>query len=95
MHPNKLKKQLVVSFSETGKIGADSGALHKEFFEDTLKEMNVRLFDGEECTHIPKKDYNLEVHFEMAGMLVVHSLLEEGPGMEGGCSTGPGNCGAT
>lgn len=75
VHPNKLRRQLLVSFSETGEIGADSGALRKEFFEDTLKEMNVRLFDGEECTRIPKKDYNLEVHFEMAGMLVAHSLL--------------------
>ena len=80
MHPNKLRKQLVVSFSETGEIGADSGALRKEFFEDSLKEMNVRLFDGEEYTRIPKKDYNLDVHFEMAGMLVAHSLLQEGPG---------------
>lgn len=79
-HPDKLRKQLMVSFSETGEIGADLGALRKEFFEDTLKEMNTRLFDGEKWARVSKKDYNLEVQFEMAGMLVAHSLLQEGPG---------------
>lgn len=80
VRPAKLRKQLVVNFSETGEIGADSGALRKEFLEDALKEMNLSLFDGEESTRIPKKDYNLQMHFEMAGMLVAHSVLQEGPG---------------
>lgn len=77
----KLKKQLVVSFTETGEVGADSRALRKEFFEDALKEANRRLFDGEDDNHIPKKDYTLKVLFELAGMLVAHSVLQEGPGL--------------
>ena len=80
VRPEKLRKQLVVSFSKTGEIGADSGALRKEFFEDALKEANERLFDGEDYTRIPKKDYTLQVLFELAGMLVAHSVLQEGPG---------------
>ncbi len=69
-----------MSFSKTGEIGADSGALRKEFFEDALKELNRRLFDGADNTRIPKKDYTLQVLFELAGMLVAHSVLKEGPG---------------
>lgn len=80
VRPEKLRKQLVVSFSETGEIGADSGALRKEFFEDALKEANKRLFDGEDYARIPKKDYTLQVVFELVGMLSAHSILQEGPG---------------
>ena len=82
----KLAKQLVVSFTETGELGADSGALRKEFFEDVLREANRRLFDGEDHNRIPKKDYTLKVTFELAGMLVAHSVLQDGPGLP--CLTG-------
>lgn len=81
LRKEKLKKQLAVSFTETGEVGADSGALRKEFFEDALKEANTRLFDGEADNRIPKKDYSLKVLFELAGMLVAHSVLQEGPGL--------------
>ena len=72
--PQKLKKQLVVQFNDTGEIGADGGALRKEFFEDVLKEANARLFEGEDRNRVPKKDCNLEYLFTMAGMLVAHSV---------------------
>lgn len=59
----KLTKQLVMSFTETGELVADSGSLRNEFFEDALKETNQRLFDGEDDNCIPKKDYTLKVNF--------------------------------
>jgi len=42
--PQKLQKVLVIRFE--GEVGANGGALRKEFFEDALKEMNHRLFEG-------------------------------------------------
>ena len=81
VRPEKLTRQLVVSFTETGEIGADSGALRNEFFEEALKQANARLFEGEEYARVPKKDYTLQVLFELAGMLVAQSVLQGGPGI--------------
>ena len=41
---------------------------------EALKEVNRRLFEGEENTRIPK-DYTLQVQFEIAGMLSAQSVL--------------------
>ena len=79
--PEKLRKQLVIQFSETGEIGADSGALRKEFFEDVLKEVNNRLFEGNKVSRVPKKDCNLEYELEVAGCLLAHSVLQGAPGI--------------
>lgn len=54
---DKLIKELVIQFS--GEAGADAGALHRELFEDAIKEANRRLFDGEDDCRIPKKEWNL------------------------------------
>lgn len=74
----KLTKELVVQYN--GEVGADSGALRREFFEDALKQGNARLFDGESHNRIPKKDWSFEFLFEIFGTLVSHSILQGGPG---------------
>lgn len=79
--PQKLRKSLVVNFVNTGESGSDSGALRKEFFEDSLRAINFRLFEGEDDRRVPKKDVSLELLFEVAGMVVAHSILQEGPGI--------------
>ena len=65
----------------TGEVGSDSGALRKEFFEDGIREVNSRLFEGDDNRRVPKKDLTLETLFEIAGMLVAHSISHEGPGI--------------
>ena len=79
IRPNKLHKGLVVHFS--GEAGADAGALRREFFEDALNEADNRLFEGEINNRVPKKDFGLQMEFEIAGMLLGHSILQEGPSM--------------
>ena len=81
MNPNKLKHLLIISFTGTGEEGCDAGALRKEFFEDSLREVNERLFEGENNQRIPRKDVSLECSFEVAGILLAHSLIHGGPGM--------------
>lgn len=44
-----------------GKVGVDSGALRKEFFEAVIIEANKRLFEGESDRRVPKKDWGLEL----------------------------------
>ena len=78
--PEKLKKALVINFVN-GEDGCDAGALKKEFFEDSLKEVNNRLFEGEDTRRVPRKDASLESMFEIAGMIFSHSILQEGPAM--------------
>ncbi len=79
--PEKLKRCLVVNFENSGEQGYDAGALRKEYFEDSLKEVNERLFEGNECRRIPKKDISLELVFQVAGMIFAHSVLQGGPAM--------------
>ena len=79
IRPNKLHKGLVIHFS--GEAGADAGALRREFFEDALNEADNRLFEGEINNRVPKKDFRLQMEFEIAGMLLGHSILQDGPSM--------------
>lgn len=39
------------------------------------------LFEGEDNRRIPRKDFPLELQFEVAGMLVSHSIIQQGPGI--------------
>ena len=78
-NPEKLKKKLVVTFIGTGEIGSDCGSLRNEFFEDGLRLVNTKLFEGEDLRRVPKKDLSLEVLFEVAGMLITHSIIQDGP----------------
>ncbi len=36
LKPHKMSMELMVDFSATGEVGADSGALRREFFEDAI-----------------------------------------------------------
>ena len=76
--PGKLCKELVVHFK--GEAGADSGALRCEIFEDIIYQANLHLFEGKNDRQIVKKDWGLEVLCEMFGMIVAHSIMQEGPG---------------
>lgn len=79
--PQKLRRPLVVSFVNSGEMGSDAGALKKEFFEDALREVNDRFFEGEDDRRVPTKDIALELAFEVAGMIFSHSILQGGPDM--------------
>lgn len=79
--PQKLKRLLVVNFIDSGELGSDAGALRKEFFEDALQQVNCQLFEGEDDRRVPKKDIGLELLFEVAGMIVGHSILQNGPAL--------------
>lgn len=81
IRPQKLRKQLVIQFSQTGEIGADAGALRKEFFEDAVHEVNLRLFEGRDGHRIPIKAFSNESMLEIAGVILAHSVLQEGPGL--------------
>ena len=56
--PQKLRRPLVVNFVNTGEIGSDAGALRKEFFEDAIREVNDRLFEGEDTLWMVGKYIN-------------------------------------
>lgn len=77
----KLKQELVIDFSETGEVGADSGALRREFFEDAILQANLRLLEGDDERRVLKKDWGMDLEYEGFGMLVAHSVLQEGPGI--------------
>ena len=64
----KMKKNLVVNFINTGECGFDCGALKREFFKDALRSANEMLFEGEDNRRIPRKDFSLELQFEVAGV---------------------------
>ena len=65
--PKKVKRELIVEFIGTGEVGVDAGALKKEFFQATLNEVNERLFEGEPSRRVVKKDWGLEMLYEVAG----------------------------
>lgn len=77
----KLRKELVIDFRGTGEVGADSGALRKEFFEGAIEQANLRLLEGEDDRRVLKKDWGMEYEYESFGALVAHSVLQEGPGI--------------
>ena len=71
--PLKLCQELIVQFDATGEVGADSGALRHEFFEDAIYQANLLLL-GEDDRHVLKKDWGMEFLVEIMGMLVAHSI---------------------
>lgn len=85
--PYKLRQELVVDFSGTGEIGADCGALRREFFEDSIIQANLHLLEGESERRVVKKDWGMELEYECFGMLVAHSILQGGPGVPCFCSS--------
>ena len=54
--PLKLCKELIIQFDATGEVGADSGALRREFFEDVIYQASLHLLEGEDDRRVLKKD---------------------------------------
>lgn len=75
---SRLTRNLVVEF--TGEEGVDAGALRSEFFETVISNISQQLFEGGD-RKIPKNEWGLLKEFEMAGLIVAHSVLHGGPGV--------------
>eukprot|EP00112_Aurelia_sp_Birch-Aquarium-sp1_P004800 Seg1544.10 transcript_id=Seg1544.10/GoldUCD/mRNA.D3Y31 product="hypothetical protein" protein_id=Seg1544.10/GoldUCD/D3Y31 len=72
-----LTRELVVKFCNED--GIDGGAIKREFFNLAFKEIRKRLFEGPEESMLPVKDSSKGLLFRIAGMAVVHSLVQGGP----------------
>ena len=73
--PERLKFELRIEFNN--EEGIDAGALQRELL---LKELNTYMFEGAENRRIPKKDSSLQQMFEVARIMMAHSMLQGGPG---------------
>ena len=73
----RLRKKLVVAFE--GEDGVDAGALAAEFFQLALDQVKKRLFQGKPERVLPIKDSTKAHLFFIAGVIVAHSLLQNGP----------------
>ena len=76
--PDRLRLRLCVEFE--GEEGVDAGALTSDFFECMYNEINDKLFEGHPTCRFPKKNWNLEKNFELAGMCIAHGLVQNGSG---------------
>ena len=72
-----MYRQLSVEFC--GEDGIDAGAPRLSFFELLMCEVNKQLFEGFETKRILKKDWGLSPLFEVAGIMVAHSILNGAP----------------
>ncbi|KXJ17089.1 hypothetical protein AC249_AIPGENE19115 [Exaiptasia diaphana] len=71
-----FKKKLFVVFKDED--GLDAGAVSREFFHLALQQIKKRLFIGEENRAIPIKDFTKLFLFQVAGMIIVHSIIQKG-----------------
>ncbi len=79
-HPERLRKNLCVKFVGFGESGIDAGALRNEFFSLCFDEVVKRLFEGDAAL-IPRRGIGCKsIQFEVVGKLIVHSVLQGGPG---------------
>ena len=78
-----LRNNLTVSFN--GEDGLDAGAIKAEFFEMLLKEIQQRLFEGSEWSMLPVKDSSKGLLFQLAGIIVSHSIVQGGPSFSALC----------
>ena len=77
----RLKKNLFVEFIGSGEHGIDCGALKLEFFNLCMKEVRLRLFEGDPSKLIPRRGIGSKgIQFDIAGALIAHSVLQGGPG---------------
>ena len=74
--PQKMKKNLVVNFINTGECGSDCGALKREFFKDALSSANEMLFEGEDNRRIPRKDFSLSCNSKLQGCGLSSEILQ-------------------
>eukprot|EP00794_Sanderia_malayensis_P002275 gene2275-2615_t len=74
---HRLTKKLTVSVE--GEAGLDAGAVSAEFFMVLLHQLKKRLFIGVAEQIIPIKDRLKCLLFQLAGMIVAHSMKLGGP----------------
>ncbi len=73
----KLWKDLTINFK--GEEGLDAGAIKTEFFEMLLREINFRLFEGQELSQLPVRDSTKATLLKLAGVAISHSIIQRGP----------------
>lgn len=59
----------------------DAGALRLEFFGDLLRNINNTLFEEKPDHRVPLYSWENIYLMKMAGIMVSHSILQNGPGM--------------
>lgn len=62
-----------------GEDGIDAGALSAEYFQLALDQVKKRLFQGKPERVLPIKDSTKAQLFHIAGVIVAHSILQNGP----------------
>ncbi|XP_065058553.1 uncharacterized protein LOC135686279 [Rhopilema esculentum] len=72
-----LKKSLEVSFKN--EEGLDGGTLKIEYFNLAWDEIKKRLFVGNMTSLLPIKDSTKIFLFRLAGILLVHTIVQNGP----------------
>ena len=75
-----LYRQLSIVF-EGYEDAIDAGGIRIEFFSDLIRSINSHLFEGKDGHCIPKHSWDNVHLLRMAGLMVAHSILQEGPGM--------------
>ena len=74
---NNLFRQLKVDFKE--EEGVDCGALRVEFFQKCPAEGKKILFEDADGFKIPKKSSASLLSFKIFGMVIGHSIVQDGP----------------
>ena len=76
-NPEQLRQDIRVEFLD--QEGVDAGALKLDYLEMLLHEIDANLFIAHSTRRIPRRDWGLEQAFEVAGVMLAHSLLLGGP----------------
>lgn len=72
--------RLSISF-EGFEDAIDAGGIRIEFFGDLIRHMNNILFEGKVGHHVPRHSWDKVNPLCMGGLMLAHSILQEGPGM--------------
>lgn len=59
----------------------DAGGIRIEFFNDLIRLLDLRLFEGKNGHRVPKHSWDNVYVLRMGGLMLAHSILQEGPGM--------------
>ena len=62
-----------------GEEGLDAGAMRTEFFELSLKEIQLRLFEGPQESQLPVRESSKAFLLKLAGVAISHSIIQRGP----------------
>ena len=75
-----LFRLLSISF-EGYEDAIDAGGIRIEFFSDLIRTIDNLLFEGKPGNCIPIHSWDKIYLLQMAGLMIGHSILQEGPGM--------------